>query len=284
MSWVTNIGYVQMDAGKLRYAEQSYKRALELARDTKSQQESFNSLRALAKGVGTVGKLDQANQCADEAIAIAQQSGNRPGGTVSAVGERAGGELDGATQRGRRDISGSEKDPKASAALIWGAQHALAQFHEATGESRVGGERVSRGAQHVRSCPVRIAEEDTRAAFRHERGTHLRRLHAFSGGAGQGRSSALTVADYSRARTLAEGLGRLRRKEHRLRRRLRMGRGNRAKAPVEPFFLLARVETIVPVDDHFPEKTTWYGSLRPRISTRRAAISKSASRAAGRPR
>jgi tetratricopeptide (TPR) repeat protein len=79
MSWVTNIGYVQMDAGKYDLAEQSYKRALDLARKTKSQQETFNGLRALAKVSVQAGKLEQANQCADEAIAIAKKSGNRPG-------------------------------------------------------------------------------------------------------------------------------------------------------------------------------------------------------------
>jgi CHAT domain-containing protein len=209
VSWVTNIGYVQMDAGKFDDAEQSYKRALDLARETKSQQEIFNNLRALAKVSVQSGKLDQANQCADEAVGIARQSGNRQGELYPLV-------VKGQVAARRGDATLAEKifqevinDSRAPAALIWGAQHALARLHEEQNK-KAAAEREYRAAlttfEAARSA---LQREDAKLPFV----TNASRIYddyvSFLIEEGKV-DEALTVADYSRARTLAEGLGRLR--------------------------------------------------------------------------
>ena len=79
VSWLTNIGYVQMDAGNYQVAERSYKDALKIARQLDARLYIFNGLRALAKVSVQQDKLDQATRYADEAIEIAQKSGDRVG-------------------------------------------------------------------------------------------------------------------------------------------------------------------------------------------------------------
>jgi len=210
MSWVTNIGYVQMDAGKYDLAEQSYKRALDLARKTKSQQETFNGLRALAKVSVQAGKLEQANQCADEAIAIAKNSGNRPGELYPLLVKGLVATRQGDTARAETIFLDVQKDPKASAALIWGAQHALAQLHEQQGNRELAESEYRAALSTFEVARSALQHEDAQLPFVTNAALIYDDYINFL--VSQGKvDQALEVADYSRARTLAEGLGRLRR-------------------------------------------------------------------------
>jgi len=210
VAWVTNIGYVQMDAGKFDLAEQSYKRALGLARGTKSQNEIFNGLRALAKVSVQAGKLEQANQCADEAIAIAKNSGNRPGELYPLLVKGLVATRQGDTARAETIFLDVQKDPKASAALIWGAQHALAQLHEQQGNRELAESEYRAALSTFEVARSALQHEDAQLPFVTNAALIYDDYINFL--VSQGKvDQALEVADYSRARTLAEGLGRLRR-------------------------------------------------------------------------
>jgi CHAT domain-containing protein len=209
VAWVTNIGYVQMDAGKFDLAEQSYKRALDLARGTKSQQEIFNGLRALAKVSVQAGKYDQATQCADEAIALAKNSGNRSGELYPMLVKGQVASRRGDAERAEQIFREVEADPKAPAALIWGARHALAQLHEQQGKKELAEREYRAALSTFEAARTALEREDAKLPFvtnaSRVYGDYLNFLVA------QGKTDqALEVADYSRAQTLAEGLGRLR--------------------------------------------------------------------------
>ena len=85
------------------------------------------------------GKLEQANQCAERRLPLRENSGNRPGELYPLLVKGLVATRQGDAARAETIFLDVQKDPKASAALIWGAQHALAQLHEQQG-NRGGGE------------------------------------------------------------------------------------------------------------------------------------------------
>ena len=209
VSWLTNIGYVQMDAGNYQVAERSYEDALKIARQLDARLYIFNGLRALAKVSVQLNKLDQATRYADEAIEIAQKSGDRVGelypllvkGQVAArLGDMA---------RAENIFREVEGDPQAPAALVWGAQHALAQLHEGQGKKTQAEEEYRAALSTFERARSALEHEDSKLPFV----TNASRIYGdyINFLVGQGKiDQALSVADYSRARTLAEGLGHLR--------------------------------------------------------------------------
>ena len=208
-SWLTNIGYVQMDAGNYELAEKSYKNALQIVRQINSQQHIFNGLRALAKVSVQAGKLEQANQCADEAIAIAQRSGNRAGELYPLLVKGLVATRRGDNERAEKVFLEVERDSKAPAALVWGAQHALAQLREAQGNKDQAEKEYRAALSTFELARASLAHEDSKLPFV----TNASRIYGdyINFLVAQGKiDQALSVADYSRARTLAEGLGRLR--------------------------------------------------------------------------
>jgi CHAT domain-containing protein/Tfp pilus assembly protein PilF len=209
ISWLTNIGYVQMDAGHYQDAEHSYNDALRQAREINARQDIFNGLRALAKVSVQAGQLDQASRCADEAIQIAQQSGNRAGELYPLLVKGQIAALSGNAPLAEKSLREVQNDPKASAALIWGSQHALAQLHEKLGDKNAADREYRAALTTFEKARSALEKEDAQLPFV----TNASRIYAdyidFLIAQGKTRD-ALEVADYSRARTLAEGLGLLR--------------------------------------------------------------------------
>lgn len=209
VSWLTNIGYVQMDAGKLALAEQSYEGALKIATQIDAQQDIFNGLRALAKVYVQAGKLDEASANANRAITMARQSGNRPGELypLLVTGQVATRQGDG--ERAEKILVEVESDPKAPAAIVWGAQHALARLYEQQGKDDAAERKYRAALATFEGARSALQKENAKLPFvtnaAHIYGDYIAFLVK------RGRiERALEVADYSRARTLAEGLGRLR--------------------------------------------------------------------------
>src|ERR1035438_4395765 len=76
VGWLTDVGYVYLDASKLSAAEQSFRQSLKLARQVNSREDIINSLIALAFVSEQTNKLDDAKRYADEALAKAREDKN----------------------------------------------------------------------------------------------------------------------------------------------------------------------------------------------------------------
>ena len=74
--FLTDAGYVYMDAHSLSLAEQSFQQALELEKQASSQEHIYNALRALARFELQSGNPDKANDFAGHALDIARDSHN----------------------------------------------------------------------------------------------------------------------------------------------------------------------------------------------------------------
>ena len=207
--WLMDTGFIYLDRSDYSNAERSFIKALNSAKAISAKEQIRNALIPLAVVYEREGKLDEAVRCADEAITTARADGNRldelypllvKGQVAAALHDNAKAESI------FREVA---NDPQSDSSLKWEAQHSLARLEEDEGQ-RVPARRDYEAAL----CTF----ETARSSVHHEESklpffTNAARIYddyiSFLIKSGQARR-ALEVADYSRGRTLAEGLGLIR--------------------------------------------------------------------------
>jgi CHAT domain-containing protein len=208
IGWLTNAGWVYMDEGRLQLAEQTFHQSSDLARKIESPGDLLDSLTALAYVSEQTGKLDEAQRYADEALKMAKADGNGRDVVYPLL-------VEGRVAVRRNDALTAESDfnevarsPDAPVFLKWEAERSLARLYEDE-------KQADRADAEYRAALSTF--EDARCGL-HERVDS--RLPFLSNAAriyedyihflvARGKSEdALRVADYTRARTLTEGLGR----------------------------------------------------------------------------
>jgi CHAT domain-containing protein/Tfp pilus assembly protein PilF len=205
LSWITNAGYVYDQSRDFSRAKRSYLRALDLARKTEGREDIYNALRALALVSVQDGDLDRARAYSDEATAIAQKDKNRLDelypllvkGLIAAQSSDAS-----LAERIFREV---ERDENSNASLTWGAEHGLAHLYEGENRPDLADGEYRAALTTFEAARLSLKRHDaklpfsTNAARIYDDYVHFR--------VAQGKTEdALRWADYSRARTLAEGL------------------------------------------------------------------------------
>jgi len=209
VKWLTNTGYVYLDAGKSSVAEDYYQRALGLARKIDGREDILNALVALALVTVQTGQLDLARQYSEDAIASARADGNRVDELYPMLAK-------GQVALRVRDFSQAEQtfreiasDQKVDPSLQWEAQHQLAGVYEEEHRFPDAAKVYRTALNSFEAARSSLHHEDFQLPFM-TNATQLYDdyIHFL---VEQGKTSeALQQADYSRARTLAEGLGVLR--------------------------------------------------------------------------
>jgi CHAT domain-containing protein/Tfp pilus assembly protein PilF len=208
---LTNLGYVYLDEGKFDEAALSFRKALELARGINSKEDIHNALRVLSRLALRSDDIKAARQYAEQALTIARESGNRADELypMLVLGQVAAQE--GSFSEAEVKFRSVEQDPNCPAFLKWDAGHALARLYE-------GQANVELAQHEYRSALATF--EGARESVRHE---HYQLSFLTNGWRiyddylhfliSQGKTAeALRWADFSRARTLADGLGLLQKK------------------------------------------------------------------------
>ena len=203
---LTNIGYIYMDSRRFDLAALSFQRALDLAEGIKAKQDMSNALRVLARLALQTGEPGKASQYAERALAIARESGNHPDELYPMLvqGQVAANRGDTATAENK--FHEVEQDKVCPVFLKWEAEHSLARLSE--GENRPDStDREYRAALATfEAARDTVRHEDSQLSFL----TNASRIYDdyihFLVARGK-TDAALRWADYSRARTLAEGLG-----------------------------------------------------------------------------
>jgi CHAT domain-containing protein len=206
LSWITNAGYVYAELGDLTRAKRSYLRALGLATEINGREDIYNAYRALALVSVESGELGEARKYSDEALAIARADNNRLDELYPLLvkGLVAAQSQDGAEAEGIfRNV---ERDNSVNAALKWRSEHGLARLYE--NEKRwEAAEREYRAAlatfEVARSS---LQRNEAKLPFANNAARIYDDYIGFLVARGRA-NDALRWADYSRARTLAEGLG-----------------------------------------------------------------------------
>jgi CHAT domain-containing protein len=206
LSWITDTGYVYASLGDLNRAKDSYLKALYLARKTGGQGDIYNALRALALVSAESGELANARDYSDQAVAIAQSDNNRldelyPLLVKGMIAARQ--HNDSEAERIFREV---DSDSNANAALHWRSEHALAQLYEDEGHSDAAEREYRIALATFESARSSLQRNDSKLPFSNNASRIYDDYIHFLVSHGK-TEDALRWADYSRARTLAEGLG-----------------------------------------------------------------------------
>ena len=206
IGWLTNAAYVDLEAERFAIAEQSFQRSLQLAKQINSKEDIINSLIALAFVSEQTGKLDDAKRYAAEALSMAQADGNKRDEVYPRLvqGQVAAQQHDvAAAESAFREVSQSEDSP---VFLKWEAERSLARLYEDENQPDSAEREYRAALSTFEAARSELQHEDSRLPFL----TNASRIYDdyihFLITRGK-TNQALQVADYSRARTLTEGLG-----------------------------------------------------------------------------
>ena len=203
---LTNIGYIYMDQHKFDLAEQSFQHALQLAESIKAKQDIYNALRVLARlGIQT-GEVEKASDYTQQALQIAHESGSHADELYPTLvqGQVAAGRGD--QTKAQQIFESVQRDPACPVSLKWEADLSLARLYGDQNRSDAADQQYRAALTAFEMARATVRHEDFQLSFltnaAHIYDDYVHFLVA------QGKTNdALRWADYSRARTLAEGLG-----------------------------------------------------------------------------
>jgi CHAT domain-containing protein/Tfp pilus assembly protein PilF len=203
---LTNIGYIYMDARSFGLAEKSLRHALALAENENSKEHILNVLRVQARLALQTDDLENASDYADRAQRIAKASGNAldelyPILVLGQVAARRGDSS--AAENKFREV---DKHKACPIFLKWEAEHSLARLYEDESRPDSADEEYRAALATFEGARDKVRHGDFQLAFLtnasriYDDYIHFLVTHKKT-------DDALRWADYSRARTLAEGLG-----------------------------------------------------------------------------
>jgi len=206
VKWLTTIGYVYLGALDYAAAQQSYQHALDLAKRINSQEDILNALMSLALVCERAGNLDQARDYADKTIALAPADGNRLDILYPLLvkGHVAARQHD--TAQAEKTFREIEQDPKSHVFLKWESEHSLAQLYEDESKPDLADREYRAALSTFETARSSLQHEESSLPFpANASGIYDDYIHFL---VSQGKApEALQVAEYSRGRALAEGLG-----------------------------------------------------------------------------
>jgi len=203
---LTNIGYIYMDSRKFDLAAQSFQQALSLAERIQAKEDIYNVLRVLARLSLQTGDLMKASQYAQRALNIARESGNHVDELYPILVQGQVAALRGDPTEAENKFHAVETDETCPVFLKWEAQHSLARLYEHGSRPDAADREYRAALATFEAARYTVRHEDSQLPFL----TNASRIYDdyihFQVARGK-TDGALRWADYSRARTLAEGLG-----------------------------------------------------------------------------
>ena len=206
VGWLATTGYIYLDAKQFAVAENYYRQSLDLARKIDSKEDILNALLSLAFVTVQTGQLDLARKYSDEAIALARADGNRVDELYPMLVKGQVALHSGDPAQAEGIFHEIAIDPKVDPSLQWEAQHELAGVYEEERRFPDADNLYRTALSSFESARSSLHHEDfqlpfmTNAAQLYDDYIHFLLK--------QGKTAeALQTAEYSRAQTLAEGLG-----------------------------------------------------------------------------
>jgi CHAT domain-containing protein/Tfp pilus assembly protein PilF len=203
--WLNNLGLVHYQTSELSVAEDYYHQALDLARKSGNKSEIVDALTELAFVSIDREQINAAAEYSNQALVLAHDMADRPAELYPLLAK-------GRIAAQRRDYALARqlylevaRDPKSHISLKWQAQNSLARLSEERNLPREAEQQYHQALGVFEAMRSSLQHEDFKLPFSanaiHLYDDYVRFLVK------QGRAAeALQAADYSRARTLAEGL------------------------------------------------------------------------------
>ena len=206
IKWLTNSGYIHLDAAEFSVADQSFHQSLDLARKINSREDIINSLIALAFVSEQTGKLDDAKHYADEALAKAREDKNgRDQVYPQLVLGRVAARLHDA-MTAESDFHEVAQSRDCPVFLKWEAERSLARLYEDERKFDAAQSEYRTALNTFETARSELQHVDSRLPFLSNAARIYDDYIHFLVARGK-TAEALQVADFSRARTLKEGLG-----------------------------------------------------------------------------
>jgi CHAT domain-containing protein len=206
LTWITAAGNVYASRGDLAGATRSYREALNLANKTRGKEAMYDAYRALALVSVESGELAEGRKCSDLAFDIAHNDHNRLDELYPILvrGMIAARSHDGAeAERVFREV---ETDHKNNASLKFRAQYSLARLYEDQGRHVAADRLYQRALATIEASWAAIHRIDSKLPFSNN-ARHVYDDYVHFLVASKKTDDALRWGDFSRARTLKEGLG-----------------------------------------------------------------------------
>jgi CHAT domain-containing protein/Tfp pilus assembly protein PilF len=204
--WLNTAGYVRQHMDDLKRAIDSYNQALVLARTINSQEDIINSLELLAHLSIETGKLDEAGAYIQQLIPLVRATENRLDDldVLLAQGKIAAARRQDSVAEA--DFHAVETDPDSQTSMRLGAEHELAKLCERRGDMACADRMYTTALTTFEQARDQLQKLDSKLPFLANAAPiyddYIQLLVK------QGKvQEALAVADHSRARTLAQGLG-----------------------------------------------------------------------------
>ncbi len=204
--WLADLGYVFMDGSNFDAADRSFRQSLDLARTIKSREDTINALIALAFLSEQTNKLDDASRYADEALNMARTDGNKRDETYPRLVQGRVAEQQHDPAAAEAAFHEVEQSPDAPVFLKWESERSLGRLYEDEKQVDAAGREYRAALSTFEAARSKLQHENSRLPFL-TNATHIYDdyIHFL---VNQGKTAeALQVAEYSRARTLNEGLG-----------------------------------------------------------------------------
>jgi CHAT domain-containing protein len=206
--WLADAGYAFMDEGDFQKAEQSFQQSLKLAQQINSREDIMDARTALAFLSEKAGKIEDAKRNADEALAMARSYGNAEDVVYPTL-------VEGRIAARQNDITAAEmvfhqveQSANAPVFIKWEAERSLARLYEDENQPDSADREYRTALSTFEAARCGLHERvDSRLPFLSNAArVYEDYIHSL---VSRGKTNeALQVADYARARTLAEGLGR----------------------------------------------------------------------------
>jgi len=253
-AWLTDAGYVYMGHHSFELAEKSFRAALELEKRVNSKEEIYNTLRALARVALETGDSKKALEYAERALSIARESGNHLDELYPKLVQGQVADILGDGGKAREMFKAVEQDQACPDFLKWEAQHSLARLDEDTKHVDAAELEYRAALATFEAARSTVKHEDFQLSFLTNGAAIYDDYIHFLVTRGK-TEDALRWADYSRARTLAEGLGLLSKKN-----------GDAASAPLNPRDVSRRAKGVL-LFYWLGEKQSYLWAIAPRKVT-----------------
>ena len=207
--WLNNIGLDYYQANQLSLAEDYYRHALDLASKNQNQEQVIDALTELAFVAVQKGQLSEARQYREQAFQLAHAKGDRASELYAVLVEGEIFAREGSVSRAEPIFREVASDAQSDTSLRWEAQDALARLYESEHQFSAADKQYRLALATLEGARSSLQHEEFRLPFL-ANATHLYDdyIHFL---VTEGKTAeALRVADYSRAQTLAEGLGLIR--------------------------------------------------------------------------
>lgn len=203
---LVNIGYIYLDQRKFDQASQSFTKALQLAEGIDAKEDIYNAQRVLARLALQTGHADEASRYANQALQIAQASHIHSDELYPqlVLGQVAAQRGDSSTAR--QVYEQVKRDQECPVFLKWEAQHSLARLYEQQKRFDAADVEYRAALDSFETARATVRREDFQISFLGNASRIYDDYVHFLVSRSRP-EQALRWADYSRARTMWEGLG-----------------------------------------------------------------------------